>query len=679
MSQSNINLLNVHDDQERKTSFNFTPYDYQQEALNAIEGARNSGEKRALVHMATGLGKTWVAAFEAKKLLEEKPDARILFLAHQNDILSQNQHVFDDILGETITTGLFNGDVKDFQPVNCLFGSFRTMDAWKEAFMEDEFDYIIVDEGHHASADTFEPTIRYFTPDFLLGITATPDRHDARDIRSVFGKEVFSLPLEEALVRNYLTPVDYRLITDELQLESIIDTTIGKYSISKLNREIFIPRRDEEIAKIILDHSQEIAEPRRIVFCPSIEYVERFAPLVDGVALHSQLSNKNQKQIITSFKEGSINTILTIDMFNEGIDIPEANQIVFLRSTQSKTIFLQQLGRGLRKSDTKERVQVLDFAMNCERILMIRDLWEHMLASSSTMDGSELLVADLNGTISFNESTKDVIALLKKIGEGYTEDYLIHSLKELGTMLGKVPSLSDGKRAYKQGLIPAPDIFIHTFDNSWRKALQAAGYEVGLIAQSYTDDELLERIQQFHAAYGKLPFDQDEFNMYARQGKIPHKNTFRTRFGSWKNAVELAGFEYEGKYRTGIKTDDVIAAIQLIDSEIDTSAFGILDWQRELQKKRIGSGPIRRLFVNWNNALAIAGVSTIRAGKRNFDDDRIIRQLASHVDEQGRIPSDETLSALADEGLLDTPDVIKKRFGSLGNAAILASRINQLG
>ncbi len=353
----------------------FVPFPHQLDCLAAIRAARQEGAITALVVMATGLGKTVTAGYAVKEWTEKRP-GRVLYLCHQNDILYQSCETFKLILGHDRTYGYFHGEEKHLHEVDCLFASFQTMQIALELFSKDEFVYIIVDETHHSHAETFKPVIDYFDPEFLLGITATPDRGDGQNIRDIYGEEIFSLPLEEALARELLAPVDYRLLTDEIRLNDILETPIGKLSIKELNRKVFIPKRDDEIAKIIAINVAEFENPRVIVFCSSVQHCEHLAEfLPDAMAIHSRIPQKERSIRTEFFRQGVLGTVLTVDCFNEGIDVPEANVIVFLRSTASPNIFLQQLGRGLRKSDGKTKVIVLDFVGNCDRIKMLYDVW----------------------------------------------------------------------------------------------------------------------------------------------------------------------------------------------------------------------------------------------------------------------------------------------------------------
>lgn len=355
----------------------YHPYPYQTECLDAVEAVRNRGLKRALIVMASGLGKTVTTAFDAKKYRERQQGGRVLFLCHNNDILYQAKTTFQAVNGMNCSYGYYHGEEKHLHHVDFLFASFQTMDQARDLFNPSEFAYVVVDESHHSQADTFRATIEYFKPQFLLGATATPDRLDMLDIRDIFGQEVYYLPLEEAMARGLVTPVDYRLLIDEIVKESVLEINPEtRVSLAELNRTIFIPKRDDEIAKIIARHTSEIANPRVMIFCTSIRHCEHLAQFIpDSFAIHSLVPERERTVKLEMFRQGIIGTILTVNAFNEGIDIPQANVVVFLRSTTSNTVFLQQLGRGLRLSDGKDKVIALDFVANCERIKMVHNLW----------------------------------------------------------------------------------------------------------------------------------------------------------------------------------------------------------------------------------------------------------------------------------------------------------------
>lgn len=355
----------------------FNPFMYQGECLDILESVRNQGLIRALIVMASGLGKTVTMAFDAKNYRERHGGGRVLFLCHNNDILYQAKSTFQAVNGMDHTYGYYHGEEKCLHSVDFLFASFQTMDLSRELFDPTEFAYIVVDESHHSQADTFRATLEYFRPKFLLGATATPDRLDMLDIREIFGKEVYYLPLEEAMARRLVTPVDYRLLTDEIVKESMLELSDKtRVSLAELNRKIFLPRRDEEIAKILARHTADIEDPRVMIFCTSIKHCEHLSQFIpESFAIHSLIPERERAVKLEMFRQGVIGTVLTVNAFNEGIDIPQANVVVFLRSTTSNTVFLQQLGRGLRKSDGKDKVIALDFVANCDRIKMVQNLW----------------------------------------------------------------------------------------------------------------------------------------------------------------------------------------------------------------------------------------------------------------------------------------------------------------
>jgi superfamily II DNA or RNA helicase len=409
----------------------FEPWFYQHDCLRIFKRVRQKGVRKALAVMASGLGKTVTMAFDALAFRKEFPKARVLYLCHQNQISYQTRGTFEAVNGSECTYGFYNGVEKTAHSVDFLFASFQTMRKHIKDFRPDEFDYIVVDESHHIYGDTFIDVVTYWKPQFLLGMTATPDRSDGQDIRKVFGKEVFCLPLEEALAQNLLTPVDYRMITDEIQLEGKIKAGDRRLSINKLNRSIFIPKRDEEIIRIIQRHAKEIEQPQIILFCQSVSYCDRLMKIIPGaMAIHSGVPLHERMVRTELFRQGLINILLTVDCFNEGIDLPEANLIVFLRVTTSLRVFFQQLGRGLRLSKGKDKVIVLDFVSNYKRVKTIYELWlrikelrEHpktrrALARQSRIGSPRVRVEPFiidTERVAFEEKVLELLDLLKRI------------------------------------------------------------------------------------------------------------------------------------------------------------------------------------------------------------------------------------------------------------------------
>lgn len=394
----------------------YTPYGYQEGCLVVLKTTRIQGKTVALIVMASGLGKTVTVAFDAKEWLKANK-GRVLYLCHQNDILGQAQQTFESILGSGYTYGFYTGREKTAHRADFLFASFQTMAKNAErVFSPEEFAYIIVDESHHSQAPSHLKIVEYFKPKFLLGATATPDRADGLNIRSVFGEEVYNLPLEKALGQGLLTRVDYRLVTDEISLDEVNRTDIEDWSLKDIDHNVFIPKRDEEISASIDRHAAEFSEQRIVVFASTIARAEQLAQRISGaVAYHSEVPTKERLVRLEMFRQGMIRAMITVDCFNEGIDIPEANVIVFLRSTSSMRIFYQQLGRGLRLCKGKDKVIVLDFVGNAERLIMLKEL-----ADAIGIHYSEEMAARANKqpnpfNIKFDEKAQGVMDLVKRI------------------------------------------------------------------------------------------------------------------------------------------------------------------------------------------------------------------------------------------------------------------------
>ncbi|MDF1496915.1 MAG: integrase repeat-containing protein [Patescibacteria group bacterium] len=400
----------------RKVTGTVSPYSYQQVRITKIlESLRNHG--KALMVMASGTGKTITSAFIAKELMGN--GTKVLFLCHNNDILNQAKLEYGRVFGDSVNLAVFAGNEKEVGDI--IFASFQTMRTWKEAFFHDEFDLVIVDESHHSQADTFRDVIEYFTPKYLLGMTATPDRMDGREIREIFGDEIDPLTLEEAIVQGYVTPITYKLMTvgslSNLMLRRIFQEVMeeGKrISKKQLNETIFIEKRDQEIAKAIITHPGQ-----GIIFCESILHAEEFAKyLPNAEPFHSLQSPSKNAEILKDFRDGKTFYLLTVDKFNEGIDIPDADLVVFLRSTDSLTIFLQQLGRGLRRSPGKKKVTVLDFVANVDRLEYVKQMLDRIKSVESELGELEqnpLYVKGFGFDFSITEEAVDILQVLQRV------------------------------------------------------------------------------------------------------------------------------------------------------------------------------------------------------------------------------------------------------------------------
>jgi superfamily II DNA or RNA helicase len=344
---------------------------YQLEAWEALWGARERGENRALIQLATGLGKTSVAAVDVLYYRKKNPHARFLFVSHMVDISRQGQASFLRV-DPSLTTNLFRRKLTDVQ---MTFATFQGLYQQLTNIKPNHFDYIIWDEAHHTEAETFSAVRKHFTPQFELALTATPSRADGRDILGYFGEPVYSKGLSDGIAEGWLSAVDYHIVFDDAIKRAMSED----FSLNTLHdiRGLFSHRaRNETISREVLQRRHQIGldKAKTIVFCQNIKAAEVMAQLLKGEVYHSDLPIDDRAQVLSRFRKGHLQVICTVDMFNEGIDIPDARLVVFLRSTSSRTIFEQQLGRGLRRHPGKDTVTVLDFVANVERINFVRDL-----------------------------------------------------------------------------------------------------------------------------------------------------------------------------------------------------------------------------------------------------------------------------------------------------------------
>lgn len=374
----------------------FEVREYQLDAWGALWDARQRGETHGLVHLATGLGKTSVAVFDAMKFREEfrskhGRDPKIMFTVHQNGILDQAAERFKAFIPDA-SVGYYNGSEKNIDN-DITFATFQSLHANLDSLDPKTFDYIIDDEVHHAKARTYEKVVKHFKPEFRLGLTATPNRADDKDIRDIYGNELYSKDLAEALSEDWLATPDYHIVFDDAVKEAM-RSGFEANSLKALKELFDAKPRNDTIADSIREEMEKIGlefgSVKTIVFCQDIEHAEEMAVLLGGKAYHSETNNKDRRNIFDEFKNGDLQVITTRDMFNEGVDVPDARLLVFLRSTSSQTIFKQQLGRGLRKAKGKDRVSVLDFVANVERIAIVKELADEVKKVTSVDDKDSL-------------------------------------------------------------------------------------------------------------------------------------------------------------------------------------------------------------------------------------------------------------------------------------------------
>ncbi len=358
------------------------PIGPQIEALYELNKARLEGWDKGIVVAACGIGKTFLSAFDSENF------DKILFIAHREEILSQAEQTFKCVKPE-IKTGFFSGIRKETD-CNVLFATIQTIGRQEylneKFFKSDEFDYVIIDEFHHAVAGNYRNVINYFKPEFLLGLTATPERLDGQDIFTLCDYNlVYEIRLKEAINKGYLVPFRYYGIYDESNYNTV-DYRNGRYDEKQLEELLKINTRLD----LILQYYSKYNSSSALGFCASKNHALHMAEYfssngIKSCAVISGSTNKNnhsqeidkssyimdRKIAIEQLKNSDVRVIFSVDMFNEGLDVPEVDMVMFLRPTESPTVFLQQLGRGLRKRTGKNYVNVLDFIGNYKKANLI--------------------------------------------------------------------------------------------------------------------------------------------------------------------------------------------------------------------------------------------------------------------------------------------------------------------
>lgn len=354
--------------QNTKVQVLFQPRGAQIEALYALKNSRREGAEKGLVYAATGVGKTYLAAFDSREY------ERVLFVAHREEILQQAARSFQNVR-HSDDYGFFTGKEKTVGK-SVVFASVGTLgrSAYlnNKYFPEDYFDYVVIDEFHHAVTDQYKRIIAYFKPRFLLGLTATPERMDGRSIYELCDYNVpYQISLQDAINKGMLVPFHYYAVYDETVNYSGIRKVKGRYDEGELTKELLATKRYDLIYK----HYMKYRSDKALGFCCSRKHAEEMAKgfclrNIPAVAVYSNSDGEyaeDRKEALRRLECGEIKVIFSVDMFNEGLDICDIDMVMFLRPTESPVVFLQQLGRGLRKSRGKEFLNVLDFIGNYEK------------------------------------------------------------------------------------------------------------------------------------------------------------------------------------------------------------------------------------------------------------------------------------------------------------------------
>ncbi len=377
--------------------FDIAPYPFQQEILDHLEAERIiRGHYKNLVVAATGTGKTVVSAFDYKRFVHGNQGAssRLLFVAHREEILRQSLSCFRAVLRDPNFGDLFVGKTRP-ENADHVFMSIQTFHSQEmdKKVSPDFYDYIIIDEFHHAAAPTYQKLLDYFSPSILLGLTATPERMDKKSILTYFDNRIAAeIRLPEAIDRKLLCPFQYFGVTDTADLDGL-KWTRGGYDRAALTHiysldRVVAERRANMIISSICKYTTDISEVKGLGFCVSVEhacFMAEFFNLhnISAMSLTGESSDIDRKAASRKLAQGEVRFVFVVDIYNEGVDIPEINTVLFLRPTESLTVFLQQLGRGLRLSEGKECLTVLDFIGQANKKYNFSEKFSALLANTS--------------------------------------------------------------------------------------------------------------------------------------------------------------------------------------------------------------------------------------------------------------------------------------------------------
>ncbi|OEJ33095.1 DEAD/DEAH box helicase family protein [Streptomyces subrutilus] len=381
---------------------------YQEDAVDRIE-ADLAATDSALLVLATGLGKTVVGGEVIDRFLKRSPGAPVLVAAHMKDLVEQLERALWRHVDKTVLTHVLTGERKPTNLEGIVVGTVESVlgavsTGWRPKL-------VMIDETHHVGEQgRFAELLDLCGDAAKFGVTATPWRGDKFDITARFGRASYTMGIAEGMAEGYLSAVDYRLFVDNIDWETVKEASEHGYSVKELNRKLFLPQRDEEIVEHFRDAWRSTHDPRAILFCQTIEHAERMAGLLaaadqswrNASFLHSALPRQRRQILLNEFRLGRVPVITCVDVFNEGVDVPDVNLIGFLRVTHSRRIFVQQLGRGLRLSPGKDHLKALDFVTDIRRVAATLELRRSLEAT----DTEQLRFARGRGSkIEFSDET----------------------------------------------------------------------------------------------------------------------------------------------------------------------------------------------------------------------------------------------------------------------------------
>ncbi len=464
--------------------FEIKPYPYQQEILEKLSLERTVfGNNKNLVVAATGTGKTVIAAFDYKQFKLENKNAKILFIAHREEILIQALSKFKGVLRDANFGALWVGKNSPKDNFDELFISVQTLFNQKKFFQDrfksNYYDYIVVDEAHHGAANSYQFIFNYFNPQILLGLTATPERMDGQSLLPYFNDKIAaSIRLPDALKSGLLSPFQYFCVTDHDSVDLTSVLWKGKYDAKELDN---LYTGNHHRVGLIIDRLQhycaDLKQVKAVGFCNSIDHARFMSDIFNKRGLNAtylvsgNASNANKRQQIKKdLSSGKVNFVFVRDIYNEGVDIPSINTVLFLRPTESLTIFLQQLGRGLRLDEGKECLTVLDFVSQAHQNYHFTERkFRAVLGRNSAALQTEINEGfphvPFGSSITMEEKAREYI--LKNIHEA------IYNARRIQSLIKDM--IAEGRKASLFDFLERHDIDIRELykgNNSWVQHLQ---------------------------------------------------------------------------------------------------------------------------------------------------------------------------------------------------------------
>jgi superfamily II DNA or RNA helicase len=439
-------LQSVQNDESKSLNFalfDINPYPFQHEILEKLEVERNIHNRyKNLIVAATGTGKTIISAFDFKRFRRDKPHSKFLFIAHRKEILEQAMTTFRVVLrdhnfGQLWVDGLTPSNYEQvFASVQTIHNRIHNL-----PFSPQYFEYVVIDECHHLPANSYRGLVDYFKPEILLGLTATPERMDGQDILEDFHNRIAAeIRLPEALNRKLLCPFQYFGVSDAIDLSNI-GWVRGRYVPSELTKVYTAnDRRIGDIINALERYTKDIRKVKALGFCVSIEHAKFMSDKFNYAGLKANYltsdNSDDREQIRRSLKEDQVNYVFVVDIFNEGVDIPEIDTILFLRPTESLTIFLQQFGRGLRIHESKDILTVLDFVGNARSEYNFENKFRALIGKTETTVLKEMEDQfphlPLGCSIVLEEKAKEVILLNIRNATLTSKDQIIKKIKSFG-------------------------------------------------------------------------------------------------------------------------------------------------------------------------------------------------------------------------------------------------------